>query len=94
MRCLLSDKGKFPGTQVQTLFPNLELKRSFEDEKSFVVSMLVERNSLLRGNSASKREKVSLVSAATARNVTIVPGTWKDCPFLGVIDCMILFFLS
>src|SRR6266487_2739266 len=57
MWCLLGNKGKFAGTQVQMLLLNLKLKCSFEDEKCLVVTMPVEWNSLLWCNSTLEKGK-------------------------------------
>ena len=57
MPLLTGDKGKFPSTQLQMLVLNLELKRSFEDEKGLVVRVPVKWNTLLWRNSSLKERK-------------------------------------
>ena len=57
MWCLFGNKGKFAGTQVQMLLLNLKLKRSFQDEKSLIVTMPVEWNSLLWRDSLLEQGK-------------------------------------
>jgi hypothetical protein len=57
MPLLTGDKGKFSSTQLQMLVLNLEVKRSFEDEKGLVVRVAVKWNTLLWRNSGLKEGK-------------------------------------
>src|SRR6266700_8099208 len=82
MYCLSGNKGKFAGTQMPILLLNLKLKRSFEDEKCFIVTMPMEWNSLLWRNPILEEGKGAISVGSDSKKCYNGGGNLKDLSLL------------